>query len=121
MERLHWIIDECKKITWSDDSYFLVNHIHGHFLIHRFPKNALAFGGATAYQPIYTDGSKRTDYVVCGVVVENIKHNYRLITYKSLKTTTVNAILKCDILDITYRLNVARISILTPCIPDCAF
>ncbi|GFS63588.1 pggt1b [Trichonephila clavipes] len=30
------------------------------------------------YSAIYTDGSKRADYVGCGVVIEDIMHGYRL-------------------------------------------
>ncbi|GFV72127.1 hypothetical protein TNCV_2460601 [Trichonephila clavipes] len=26
---LHWIIDECKKIAWSEESRFSANHING--------------------------------------------------------------------------------------------
>ncbi|GFW94804.1 RNase H domain-containing protein [Trichonephila clavipes] len=32
------------------------------------------------YSAIYTDGSKRADYVGCGVVIEDIMHGYRLDT-----------------------------------------
>ncbi|GFT03475.1 putative RNA-directed DNA polymerase from transposon X-element [Trichonephila clavipes] len=33
------------------------------------------------YSAIYTDGSKRADYVGCGVVIEDIMHGYRLDTF----------------------------------------
>ncbi|GFV41845.1 RNase H domain-containing protein [Trichonephila clavipes] len=32
------------------------------------------------YSAIYTDGSKRADYVGCGVVIEDVMHGYRLDT-----------------------------------------
>ncbi|GFV06694.1 RNase H domain-containing protein [Trichonephila clavipes] len=32
------------------------------------------------FSPIFTDGSKRADYVDCGVVIEDITHGYRLDT-----------------------------------------
>ncbi|GFU68163.1 RNase H domain-containing protein, partial [Trichonephila clavipes] len=34
----------------------------------------------SSYSTIYTDGSKRADYVGCGVVIEDIMHGYRLDT-----------------------------------------
>ncbi|GFT92402.1 putative RNA-directed DNA polymerase from transposon X-element [Trichonephila clavipes] len=36
------------------------------------------------YSTIYTDGSKRADYVGCGVVIEDIMHGYRLDTSCSI-------------------------------------
>ncbi|GFW97204.1 putative RNA-directed DNA polymerase from transposon X-element [Trichonephila clavipes] len=36
------------------------------------------------YSAIYTDGSKRADYVGCGVVIEDIMHGYRLDTSCSI-------------------------------------
>ncbi|GFW25072.1 RNase H domain-containing protein [Trichonephila clavipes] len=38
------------------------------------------------YSAIYTDGSKRADYVGCGVVIEDVTHGYRLDTSCSLFT-----------------------------------
>ncbi|GFW62641.1 RNase H domain-containing protein [Trichonephila clavipes] len=38
------------------------------------------------YSAIYTDGSKRADYVGCGVVIEDIMHGYRLDTSCSIFT-----------------------------------
>ncbi|GFS74414.1 RNase H domain-containing protein [Trichonephila clavipes] len=38
------------------------------------------------YSTIYTDGSKRADYVGCGVVIEDILHGYRLDTSCSVFT-----------------------------------
>ncbi|GFW49995.1 putative RNA-directed DNA polymerase from transposon X-element [Trichonephila clavipes] len=38
------------------------------------------------YSAIYTDGSKRADYVSCGVVIEDIMHGYRLYTFCSVFT-----------------------------------
>ncbi|GFV31357.1 RNase H domain-containing protein [Trichonephila clavipes] len=43
--------------------------------------------------PIFTDGSKRADYVVCGVVIENITHGYRLDT--SCNVFTADAVTIC--------------------------
>ncbi|GFX80444.1 RNase H domain-containing protein [Trichonephila clavipes] len=44
------------------------------------------------YSAIYTDGSKRADYVGCGVVIEDILHGYRLDTSCSIFTAEVVAI-----------------------------
>ncbi|GFV37184.1 RNase H domain-containing protein [Trichonephila clavipes] len=41
---------------------------------------------------IYTDGSKRADYVGCGVVIEDIMHGYRLDTSCSIFTAEAVAI-----------------------------
>ncbi|GFX57786.1 pggt1b [Trichonephila clavipes] len=38
------------------------------------------------YSAIYTDGSKRADYVGCGVVIEDIMHGFRLDTSCSIFT-----------------------------------
>ncbi|GFY11314.1 RNase H domain-containing protein [Trichonephila clavipes] len=40
----------------------------------------------SSYSTIYTDGSKRADYVGCGVVIEDIMHGYRLDTSCSVFT-----------------------------------
>ncbi|GFV35356.1 RNase H domain-containing protein [Trichonephila clavipes] len=42
--------------------------------------------------PIFTDGSKCADYVVCGVVIEDITHGYRLDTSCSVFTAEAVAI-----------------------------
>ncbi|GFW57281.1 putative RNA-directed DNA polymerase from transposon X-element [Trichonephila clavipes] len=44
------------------------------------------------YSAIYTDGSKRADYVGCGVVIEDIMHVYRLDTSCSVFTAEAVAI-----------------------------
>ncbi|GFT04532.1 RNase H domain-containing protein [Trichonephila clavipes] len=44
------------------------------------------------YSTIYTDGSKRADYVGCGVVIEDIMHGYRLDTSCSVFTAEAVAI-----------------------------
>ncbi|GFT33358.1 putative RNA-directed DNA polymerase from transposon X-element [Trichonephila clavipes] len=44
------------------------------------------------YSAIYTDGSKRADYVGCGVVIEDIMHGYRLDTSCSIFTAEAIAI-----------------------------
>ncbi|GFT76737.1 RNase H domain-containing protein [Trichonephila clavipes] len=44
------------------------------------------------YSAIYTDGSKRADYVGCGVVIEDIMHGYRLDTSCSIFTAETVAI-----------------------------
>ncbi|GFU46479.1 probable RNA-directed DNA polymerase from transposon X-element [Trichonephila clavipes] len=44
------------------------------------------------YSAIYTDGSKRADYVGCGVVIEDIMHGYRLDTSCSIFTAEAVAI-----------------------------
>ncbi|GFV20740.1 pggt1b, partial [Trichonephila clavipes] len=45
------------------------------------------------YSTIYTDGSKRADYVGCGVVIEDIiMHGYRLDTSCSIFTAEAVAI-----------------------------
>ncbi|GFX06656.1 probable RNA-directed DNA polymerase from transposon X-element [Trichonephila clavipes] len=44
------------------------------------------------YSAIYTDGSKRADYVGCGVVIEDIMHGYRLDTSSSVFTAEAVAI-----------------------------
>ncbi|GFU90541.1 putative RNA-directed DNA polymerase from transposon X-element [Trichonephila clavipes] len=44
------------------------------------------------YSAIYTDGSKRADYVGCGVVIEDILHGYRLDTSCSIFTAEAFAI-----------------------------
>ncbi|GFT90303.1 RNase H domain-containing protein [Trichonephila clavipes] len=44
------------------------------------------------YSAIYTDGSKRADYVGCGVVIEDIMHSYRLDTSCSIFTAEAVAI-----------------------------
>ncbi|GFT58156.1 RNase H domain-containing protein [Trichonephila clavipes] len=44
------------------------------------------------YSTIYTDGSKRADYVGCGVVIEDIIHGYRLDTSCSIFTAEAVAI-----------------------------
>ncbi|GFV42898.1 RNase H domain-containing protein [Trichonephila clavipes] len=44
------------------------------------------------YSAIYTDGSKRADYVGCGVVIEDIMHGYRLDTSCSVFTAEAVAI-----------------------------
>ncbi|GFV94149.1 RNase H domain-containing protein [Trichonephila clavipes] len=44
------------------------------------------------YSAIYTDGSKRVDYVDCGVVIEDIMHGYRLDTSCSVFTAEAVAI-----------------------------
>ncbi|GFU66276.1 RNase H domain-containing protein [Trichonephila clavipes] len=46
----------------------------------------------SSYSTIYTDGSKRADYVGCGVVIEDIMHGYRLDTSCSIFTTEAVAI-----------------------------
>ncbi|GFX83937.1 putative RNA-directed DNA polymerase from transposon X-element [Trichonephila clavipes] len=40
----------------------------------------------SSYSTIYTDGSKRANYVGCGVVIEDIMHGYRLDTSCSIFT-----------------------------------
>ncbi|GFX38937.1 RNase H domain-containing protein [Trichonephila clavipes] len=45
-----------------------------------------------SYSTIYTDGSKRADYVGCGVVIEDIMHGYRLDTSCSIFTAEAVAI-----------------------------
>ncbi|GFU90485.1 pggt1b [Trichonephila clavipes] len=47
------------------------------------------------YSAIYTDGSKRADYVGCGVVIEDIMHGYRLDTSCSIFTAEAVAIYPC--------------------------
>ncbi|GFT17577.1 RNase H domain-containing protein [Trichonephila clavipes] len=44
------------------------------------------------YSAIYTDGSKRADYVGCGIVIEDIMHGYRLDTSCSIFTAEAVAI-----------------------------
>ncbi|GFS55713.1 RNase H domain-containing protein [Trichonephila clavipes] len=44
------------------------------------------------YSGIYTDGSKRADYVGCGVVIEDFMHGYRLDTSCSVFTAEAVAI-----------------------------
>ncbi|GFV49499.1 uncharacterized protein TNCV_3736371 [Trichonephila clavipes] len=44
------------------------------------------------YSAVYTDGSKRADYVGCGVVIEDIMHGYRLDTSCSIFTAEAVAI-----------------------------
>ncbi|GFW02225.1 pggt1b [Trichonephila clavipes] len=44
------------------------------------------------YSAIYTDGSKRADYVGCGLVIEDIMHGYRLDTSCSIFTAEAVAI-----------------------------
>ncbi|GFT57575.1 putative RNA-directed DNA polymerase from transposon X-element [Trichonephila clavipes] len=44
------------------------------------------------YSAIYTDGSKRADYVGCGVVIEDITHGYRLNPSCSVFTAEAVAI-----------------------------
>ncbi|GFU54330.1 putative RNA-directed DNA polymerase from transposon X-element [Trichonephila clavipes] len=44
------------------------------------------------YSAIYTDGSKRADYVGCGVVIEDVMHGYRLDTSCSIFTAEAVAI-----------------------------
>ncbi|GFT40728.1 pggt1b [Trichonephila clavipes] len=44
------------------------------------------------YSTIYTDGSKRADYVGCGVVIEDVMHGYRLHTSCSIFTAEAVAI-----------------------------
>ncbi|GFU59097.1 pggt1b [Trichonephila clavipes] len=44
------------------------------------------------YSVIYTDGSKRADYVGCGVVIEDVMHGYRLDTSCSIFTSEAVAI-----------------------------
>ncbi|GFU59102.1 RNase H domain-containing protein [Trichonephila clavipes] len=44
------------------------------------------------YSAIYTDGSKRADYVGCGVVIEDVMHGYRLDTSCSIFTAQAVAI-----------------------------
>ncbi|GFW48443.1 probable RNA-directed DNA polymerase from transposon X-element [Trichonephila clavipes] len=46
----------------------------------------------SSYSTIYTDGSKRADYVGCGVVIENIMHGYRLDPSCSVFTAEAVAI-----------------------------
>ncbi|GFU00309.1 RNase H domain-containing protein [Trichonephila clavipes] len=46
----------------------------------------------SSYSTIYTDGSKRADYVGCGVVIEDIMHGYRLDTSCSVFTAETVAI-----------------------------
>ncbi|GFT65719.1 putative RNA-directed DNA polymerase from transposon X-element [Trichonephila clavipes] len=46
----------------------------------------------SSYSTIYTDGSKRADYVGCGVVIEDIMHGYRLVTSCSIFTAEAVAI-----------------------------
>ncbi|GFU50748.1 RNase H domain-containing protein [Trichonephila clavipes] len=49
-------------------------------------------GQYSCYSAIYTDGSKRVDYVGCGVVIEDIMHGYRLDTSCSVFTAEAVAI-----------------------------
>ncbi|GFY21428.1 RNA-directed DNA polymerase from mobile element jockey [Trichonephila clavipes] len=44
------------------------------------------------YSTIYADGTKRADYVGCGVVIEDIIHGYRLDTSCSVFTAEADAI-----------------------------
>ncbi|GFT13445.1 pggt1b [Trichonephila clavipes] len=44
------------------------------------------------YSTIYTDGSKRADYVGCGVVIEHVTHGYRLDPSCSVFTAKAVAI-----------------------------
>ncbi|GFY27956.1 RNase H domain-containing protein [Trichonephila clavipes] len=53
------------------------------------PTTAVSIG---RYSAIYTDGSKRADYVGCGVVIEDIMHGYRLDTSCSIFTAEAVAI-----------------------------
>ncbi|GFU07093.1 RNase H domain-containing protein [Trichonephila clavipes] len=49
-------------------------------------------GQYSSYSTIYTDGSKRADYVGCGVVIEDFMHGYRLDTSCSVFTAEAVAI-----------------------------
>ncbi|GFX09407.1 RNase H domain-containing protein [Trichonephila clavipes] len=46
----------------------------------------------SSYSTIYTDGSKRADYVGCGVVIGDVMHGYRLDTSCSIFTAEAVAI-----------------------------
>ncbi|GFT50992.1 RNase H domain-containing protein [Trichonephila clavipes] len=46
----------------------------------------------SSYSTIYTNGSKRADYVGCGLVIEDIMHDYRLDTSCSVFTAEAIAI-----------------------------
>ncbi|GFY24867.1 pggt1b [Trichonephila clavipes] len=46
----------------------------------------------SGYSAIYTDGSKRADYLGCGVVIQDIMHGYRLDTSCSVFTAEAVAI-----------------------------
>ncbi|GFT42987.1 RNase H domain-containing protein [Trichonephila clavipes] len=46
----------------------------------------------SSYLAIYTDGSKRADYVGCGVVIEDVTHGYRLDPSCSVFTAETIAI-----------------------------
>ncbi|GFW30501.1 RNase H domain-containing protein [Trichonephila clavipes] len=50
------------------------------------------------FSPIFTDGSKRADYVGCGVVIEDITHGYRLDT--SCSVFTAEAVAICRVLQL---------------------
>ncbi|GFS74416.1 RNase H domain-containing protein [Trichonephila clavipes] len=62
------------------------------------------------YSAIYTDGSKRADYVGCGVVIEDIMHGYRLDTSCSIFTAEAVAIYRAlQLIDSTMPPNTAFI------------
>ncbi|GFU96975.1 RNase H domain-containing protein [Trichonephila clavipes] len=50
------------------------------------------------FSPIITDGSKRANYVGCGLVIEDITHGYRL--YTSCSTFTAEAVAICRALQL---------------------
>ncbi|GFU66283.1 pggt1b [Trichonephila clavipes] len=62
------------------------------------------------YSAIYTNGSKRADYVGCGVVIEDIMHGFRLHTSCSIFTTEVVAIYRAlQLIDSICPVNTASI------------
>ncbi|GFU10893.1 pggt1b [Trichonephila clavipes] len=62
------------------------------------------------YSAIYTDGSKRADYVGCGVVIEDIMHGYRLDTSCSIFTAEAVAIYRAlQLIDSLCPVNTASI------------
>ena len=43
-ERQNWTLDQLKKVTWSDEFRFLVDHVDGRVCVCRLPGEVMAPG-----------------------------------------------------------------------------
>ena len=43
-ERRNWILEQWKKVAWSDESHFLLEHVDGRIRVRRLPGKVMAPG-----------------------------------------------------------------------------
>ena len=43
-EHRNWTLEQWKKVAWSDESHFLLDHVDGRVRVHRLPGEVMAPG-----------------------------------------------------------------------------